>query len=41
VASAHGTVTQKLSIPRQRAQVIEGTWQQLLGLLVKCLKERA
>lgn len=41
VASEHGTVTRKLSIPRQRAQVIEGTWQQLLGLLGKCLKESA
>ena len=40
VASEHGTITRKLSIPRQRAQVIEGTWQQLLGLLGKCLKER-
>ncbi len=40
VASEHGTVTQKLSIPRRRAQVIEGACQQILGLLAKCLKER-
>lgn len=40
VASEHGTVTQKLSIPRRRAQVIEGACQQILGLLAKYLKER-
>lgn len=40
VAAPTGTVTQKLSIPRRRAQVIEGACQQILGLLAKCLKER-
>lgn len=40
VATPSGTVTQKLSIPRRRAQVIEGACQQILGLLAKCLKER-
>jgi nicotinamide-nucleotide amidase len=39
VATPSGTVTQKLSIPRRRAQVIEGACQQILGLLAKCLKE--
>ena len=40
VATPTGTVTQKLSIPRRRAQVIEGACQQILGLLAKYLKER-